>query len=428
MIALLGGAIACLILIGLPLGFAIIISCIFIILLGGSINPIIIPQRMFAGMDSFSLLAIPFFLLAGSLMTVGGISERLISLANALVGRFRGGLAISNILTSILFGGISGSAVADTSAIGGTFIPAMTKEGYDTPFSVAATAASSPLSPLIPPSIAWIIYGYITDTSIIRMFAAGILPGLVWGFSLIFVANLISRKRRYPVHEPASLQQVWYAFRRSFFALMMPAFILIGILSGVFTVTEASAIAVVYALCVGLFVYRQLNALNILLCLKRTSRTVAAIMIIVGGAKLFAWVLAYTHTPEATAAWMTKMTNDPIIFLLMVNLLLLAVGTFMEVNAAKVMLMPVLFPIAMELCIDPVHFGVVVTVNLCIGLVTPPIGIVLALGCKIGGISLEKGTIAIFPFFVVALFVLLILTFFPIFSIWLPNLLFGHPI
>ena len=425
MITTLAIAVAVLILIGVPLGFAIIIACLLVIFAAGNINPVIVPQRLFAGMNSFSLLAIPFFLLAGSLMTVGGMSERLIALANALVGRFRGGLAMSNILASILFGGISGSAVADTSAIGGTFIPAMNKEGYDAPFSVAVTAASSPLSPLIPPSIAWIIYGFITDTSIIRMFVAGIVPGLIWGGALMVVAYWISRRRLYPIYEPASLKEIWEAFRHAFFALMMPVFILVGILSGVFTVTEASAIAVIYALVVGKFIHRKLDLPTVIDCLMKTSRTVAVIMIIVGGAKLFAWVLAYTHTPEAVVAWITSMTDEPMAFLLMVNVLLLIVGTFMEVNAAKVMLLPILFPVAMTLGIDAVHFGVVVTVNLCIGLITPPVGLVLALASRIGGISLERGTVAIMPFFLVALLVLVVLTWMPICSTWLPDLVLG---
>ena len=414
-----------LILLGVPLGFAVVIAGGFVILMAGNISPMIIPQRLFSGMDNFSLLAIPFFLLAGSLMTVGGMSSRLIRLGNALVGRFRGGLATSSVLTSIVFGGISGSAVADVSAIGGTFIPAMKREGYGAEFSVAVISAAAPLSPLIPPSIAWIIYGYLTDTSIIRMFVAGIVPGLVWGFSLMFIAYLISRKRNYPVHPPADLAEIWQAFKGAFFALMMPVIILAGILSGVFTVTEASAVCVVYALIVGFLVNQELDLRTVIECCKSTSRTVAVIMIIIGGAQLFSWVLAYNHTPEKAVAWITAMTDHPMGFLVMVNIFLLFIGTIMEVNAAKVMLVPILFPIAMAFHLDPVYFGVVVTVNLCIGLVTPPVGVVLALACRIGDITLERGTVAMLPFFGQAIFVLILLTWFPDISTWLPNLLLG---
>lgn len=425
MLTTLGVSLALLVVIGMPLGFAIIIGCMVVIFVGGTLSPLIIPQRIFAGIDSFSLLAIPFFLLAGSLMTAGGLSDRIIAFANCLVGRFRGGLAISNVVASIIFGGISGSAVADTSAIGGTFIPAMKRSGYTAPFSVAITAVSSPLSPLIPPSIAWIIYAFITDQSVLRMFVAGIVPGLVWGAALIGTVVWMGRGGTFPVHQPASLIEVWRAFRSAFTAVMMPAFILVGILSGVFTVTEASAIAVVYAILVGWLIHRELTLAKGLTALRKTARTTAVIMIIVGGAKLFAWVLAYTKTPEAVATWITTVAGDATTFLLLLNGALLVLGTFMEVNAAKVMMLPIIFPIAIGFGIDPIHFGVIITTNLCIGLITPPVGIVLALACKIGDISLESGTRASLPFLLVCIGVVLALTFVPGFSLWLPNLLLG---
>ncbi len=423
MLFLLAAAMVVLIAIGMPLGFAIIGASVATIVLGSAVSPMMIPQRIFAGMDSFSLLAIPFFLLAGSLMTAGGLSDRLIGFANALVGRFRGGLAISNVLTSLLFGGISGSAVADTSAVGGTFIPAMKRLGYTAPFSVAVTAASAPLSPLVPPSIAWIVYAFLADQSIMRLFIAGIVPALLWALALIATVIVIARRHDLPTHEATSLCGLWQAFLRALTALFMPVFILGGIRFGVFTVTEASAIAVVYALLVGVFVHRELDGPKIVECVRSAASTTAVVMIIIGSASLFAWVLAYTKTPDAVANWVAGVTTDPIGFLLIVNVVLLILGSFMEVNAAKVIIVPILLPIALGLGIDPIHFGVIVTANLCVGLLTPPMGIVLALACRIGDVPLESGIRASFPFLAASIAVVLLLTLFPQLSLWLPAMM-----
>jgi TRAP-type transport system large permease protein len=410
------------ILIGVPLGFAILAAGLGALLLQGHLSLLIAPQQVFAGMDSFSLLAIPFFLLAGSLMAAGGLSDRLVAFANALVGRFRGGLGMSNVLASLLFGGISGSAVADTSAIGRTFIPAMRQSGYPPAFAVAATAASAPLSPLIPPSIAWILYGYLTDTSILRMFLAGIVPAFIWAAAMVGVVAWRARREDLPVHAPVSRTDLWDAFKAAILALMLPVFIIVGIRMAVFTVTEASAIAVLYALFIGAVVYRELTLRRILEAVRTTAHATAVVMIIIGAARLFAWILAYTRAPEVVTAWATTVTADPIAFLLLVNVLLLIIGTFMEVNAAKIMVLPILFPIVVELGIDPVHFGVIITANLCLALITPPVGIVLALACKIGDVSLEAGTWRILPFFLTGCGVVLLFTLVPGLSLWLPNL------
>ncbi|WP_420392957.1 TRAP transporter large permease [Acuticoccus sp.] len=412
-----------LMLIGMPLGFAIIIACCAAIIFGSDINPLIIPQRLFAGMDSFSLLAIPFFLLAGALMSAGGLSDRIIGFANALVGRLKGGLAVSNVVASIFFGGISGSAVADTSAIGGTFIPAMGRLGYTTRYAVAVTAASAPMSPLIPPSIAWIIYGFLTDQSVIRLFFAGIVPGLLWAGAIIVVVIWQAYRGDMPTYKVTSLGELWTSFQRAATALMMPVIILAGILFGVFTVTEASAVAVLYALFVGTVVHRELTLRTILGAVRQSIATTAVVMIIIGSANLFAWILAYAEAPERIAAWITTITESPLGFLLLVNAMLLVLGTFMETNAAKVMVVPILFPIALGLGVDPIHFGVVITANLCLGLITPPLGIVLALACRIGDIRLDEGVRAAWPFIATSAIVVLVLTFFPQISLWLPNLL-----
>lgn len=424
--AVLIGVITFCILLGVPLAISIVAGAMAAIFVHGGANPVIAPQRLFAGMDKFSLMAIPAFLLAGELMSRGGISTRLINFANALVGRFTGGLAISNVLSSVMFGGISGSAVADTAAIGGTFIPAMKKAGYPASYSVGITAASSPISPLIPPSIAWIIYAYITDQSVLRMFVAGIVPGVLWACALIFVAWFIARKHRYPVQDTVGLAELWRCFTVALPAIAMPFLLLAGILLAFFTVTEASVVLVVYALLVSGFVYRELSWQVFWDSVTAASKLTAAVMLILAGASLFAWMLAWVHAPESFGAWIQSWVTSPIAFLLIINLLLLVVGMVMEVNAAKVMLLPVLFPISQELGVDPIHFGVVVTVNLCIGLVTPPIGIVLAIASQIGQISIAESTRGVFPFVLVALAVLVALTFFPVLSTGLPDLLLGH--
>jgi len=419
------GAIAFCIIIGVPLGISIVAGSMAAIFFHGGANPVIAPQRLFAGMDKFSLMAIPAFLLAGSLMSGGGISARLIDFANALVGRFTGGLAISNVLSSVMFGGISGSAVADTSAIGGTFIPAMKKSGFPAAYSVGITAASSPISPLIPPSIAWIVYAFITDQSVLRMFVAGVVPGLVWAFALIFVAWFVAKKNSYPVQPAVPFSELWRTFVVALPAIAMPFLLLAGIFSAVFTVTEASVVLVVYALLVSAFVYRELTWKVFWNSVTSAARLTAAVMLILAAASLFSWMLAWVHAPELFGGWMQTWISGPIGFLLVVNVLLLVVGMIMEVNAAKVMLLPVLFPISQELGVDPIHFGVVVTVNLCIGLVTPPVGIVLAIASQIGGISIAEGTKGVLPYVAVAFVVLAALTFLPVLSTGLPDLLLG---
>lgn len=423
MTLLLAGAIVALMLIGMPLGFAIIVACLTVIWVDGGINPAIVAQRLFAGLDSFTLLAIPFFLLAGALMSESGMTRRLVAFANAVVGRFTGGLAMSNVVASTFFSGISGSAVADTSVMGRIFIPEMEREGYGRSFSVAVTAASSVVAPIIPPSIGFIVYGVLTDQSIIRLFVAGLIPGALFSGLALLVVYLVARRRRYATHQPTPLAEILRAGLEAGPALVMPFLILAGIFSGVFTVTECSAVAVLYALVVGGLVYRELTLRRLLAALRETVYTTAVIMIIVGAAKLFAWQLAYNQIPDAALAWITSVADDPLVFLLMVNVLLLLVGTFMEANAAMVMLVPILHPAGMALGVDPVQLGVIVVVNLCLGLITPPIGLCLNVACKIAGLPLERSLGDIAPFVALGLALLAALSLVPAVSLWLPRLL-----
>lgn len=424
-VTLLTAAVFTLMLLAVPIGFAIITGCILVLLWLGGINLMVVPQSVFGGIDSFSLLAIPFFMLAGSLMTAGGMTERLLDFANAVLGRFRGGLAMSGVLASTLFAGISGSAVADTSALGRVLIPAMKKSGYSPAFAAGSIAAANVVAPIIPPSIPFIVLGVLTNQSITTLFLAAVLPGLVYSAAMLFLTWWISRANDYPVHGRSSLQEVRQAFGRAFFALMLPVFILFGIRTGIFNITECSAVAVVYALLVGTFVHRKITPRVFLDCLVSSARTTAVIMIIVGAARLFSWLLAYVHIPQNVANFILATIEEPLVFLLAVNILLLVVGMFMEANAALVMLAPVLFPIAVQLGIDPIHFSVVFVLNLCIGLITPPVGLCLNITSLMANISLERAAIGVLPFLGSALAVLAAITLFPEFTLWLPNFIGG---
>jgi len=413
-------------LIGVPIGLAIIAgSIVAILLFVPGANLMIVPQQVYGGLDSFTLLAIPCFLLAGSLMTAGGLTDRLLAFTNTVLGRFRGGLAMSNVFAATVFAGISGSAVADTSALGRVLIPAMKREGYDPAFAAAVTASSNVLAPIIPPSIAFIVMGVLTNQSITRLFLAGVIIGLVYGLAMLVITALISRARGYPVHGKASAKEVWQSFRGAVWALLMPIFIIFGIRTGVFNVTECSAIAVVYALFVGTVIYRELTLKRIYHALVETARLTAVIMIVVGAARIFSWILGYAGLPQQIANAILMVTDNPWVFLILLNILLLIVGMFMEANAALIMLVPVLFPIALQLGLDPIHVSVVIVVNLCIGLITPPVGLCLNLSSLIAHVPLERATREVLPFLGFALLVLALLTFVPGLATWFPNLLLG---
>lgn len=414
-----------LMLLAVPVAFALVLAGIISILWAGGINLMIVPQQIIGGIDSLLLLSIPFFLLAGDLMTMGGITNRLLSLTNALVGRFRGGLAMSNVACSVVMAGISGSAVADTSAIGRVLIPAMVKEGYAPGFAAALTGAANIVGPIIPPSIVFVIIGVITNLSITDLFMAGVIPGMLYAAAILLVAYVMSRRRGYPVHGRASGREIWLAFRSAIWALLMPVLIIGGIRTGVFNVTECSAVAVVYALFVGGIVYRELKWEHIWQSLIRTARMTAVIMLIIGAAQVISWMLAYQNIPQQLADLMLATTRNPVVFLTMVNVLLLLVGTFLENGPALVMLAPVLYPIAAKLGIDPYHFSMIVSLNLVLGLITPPVAICLSIGGLIAGVPSRVVTREVTPFFITALVVLMLITYVPQLSLWLPHLLNG---
>ena len=422
----LGTSLTVLMLLAVPVAFALILSAVITLLWVGGINLMIVPQQVMGGIDNLLLLAIPFFLLAGDLMTAGGMTDRLLALTNAILGRFRGGLAMSNVASAVFMSGISGSAVADTSALGRVLIPAMIKEGYGAGFAAALTAASNIIGPIIPPSIVFVMIGVLTNLSITQLFLAGALPGLLYGSAMMAMAWGISRRRGYPVHGKSSAAEVWRALRAASWALLMPVLIIGGIRTGVFNVTECSAVAVLYALFVGGVVYRKLPLKVLVECLVRTARTTAVVMVVIGAAQSVSWMLAYQNIPQQLADLMVSATQSPWVFLLLVNVFLLLVGTFLENGPALVMLVPVLYPIAAKLGIDPIHFSIVVSLNLVIGLITPPVAICLSIGALIAEIPQREATREVIPFFIAAIAVLMVITYVPQISLWLPHVLGGR--
>lgn len=411
-----------LIFIGVPIAFSMGLSSLFYLLLN-DIPVIVIAQKLFSGVNSFVLLCIPGFVLAGNLMNTGGITKRIIKFSNAAIGHIRGGLGLANIIASMIFAGITGTAIADTTSLGAILIPAMEEEGYDVPFSVAVTASSSTIGPIIPPSLPMIIVGTLTGMSVAKLFLGGAIPGILLGLFLMAVCYYISVKRQYPKDERKPLKYVFKSFFDAFWALMLTIIILWGILGGFFTPTEASMVASFYAFIVGMFVYKELKIKDVPKIILATMKTSSAIMLLVGFAATFGWILASEQIPQLVAKFILSISSNKIVVLLLINFLLLFVGMFMETIAALIILFPVLLPVAVEIGVDPIHFGVMAVLNLMIGLTTPPVGVCLFAGASIGRISIGKATRAILPFLAVSLFVLVLVTFIPQITLFLPSLL-----
>ncbi|MGD8296984.1 MAG: TRAP transporter large permease [Desulfobacterales bacterium] len=412
-------------LIGIPVAVALGMTSFILLYFELHVPLTVMAQRIFSGVDSFPLMAIPFFVLAGSAMNTGGITQRIVDFSNSLIGQFRGGLALINILASMFFGGVSGSAVADTSAVGGVLIPSMIREKYEREFSAAVTAFSSGLGPIIPPSITMVVYGIITGTSVSKLFIAGAVPGLLFGFGLLVITFIIAVKRDYPRHDPTPLAVIWQTFKQVFWALLMPLIIIGGILSGVFTVTEAAAVAAIYSLFVGIFVFREINSIaKIYQILSDSAMLVAAIMFLIGCAKLYSWLLVVAHVPQIVTDFIFSVTQNPVLILLLVNGFMIIIGMFVEANAALIIFVPILFPVAMKVGIDPIHLGIVLVFNLCLGLVTPPVGLCLSLASQIADVPLHRSFRAAIPFFIVGFSVLILITYFPDVVLYLPRLIF----
>ncbi|MBB6448082.1 tripartite ATP-independent transporter DctM subunit [Geomicrobium halophilum] len=410
-----------LIMLGVPIAFSLGISSLLYLLF--SDTPLtIIPQAMFSGMDSFVLLAIPAFILAGNLMNAGGITDRIITFAKACVGHIRGGLGMTNVASSLGFAGISGTALSDTASLGSVLIPAMKKEGYGPGFSAAVTSISSTVGPMLPPSLPMIIIGTLAGISIGDLFIAGAIPGLLLAAGFLIVTYVISVKRKYPKEERQPLPFVGKSFLGAFWALLMVVIILWGILGGYFTPTEAAVIAVVYAFIIGGLVYRELKPKDIPTIIGNTLTLTASIILLVGLANLFGWILVNEDIPVMLANGILSITENSFLIILLMLGLLLIVGMFIETIAALVILFPVLLPVAEGIGMDPIHFGVVMVLTLMIGLSTPPVGVCLFVASGIAKVPIGRTMKELIPYFAVALIVLLIVSYVPSISLYLPGL------
>ena len=411
-----------LLLFGMPIVFCLGLSSLAYLFMV-DIPLTIVPQRLYAGMDSFVLLCIPGFILAGNLMNVGNITDYIIRFSNALLGHIRGGLGLANVGGSMIFGGISGTAVADTASIGAVMIPGMARSGYDKPFAAAVTAASSTIGPIIPPSVPMIIVGSLSGISVGKMFIAGVIPGLMLGLAMMVTAYIIAVKRQYPREQRATLREILSVGKGAFWALLMTFIILYGIIGGVFTPTEASIVASLYALVVGMFVYKGITWQNLPKILMDTALSSSSLLILVGMANLFGWILTSEQIPQMLADAIFDITTNPISVILILNLVLLVVGGFMETIAALIILFPTLLKVAEGIGMDPIHFGIMAVLNLMIGLTTPPVGVCLFVAAGIGKLSMSSVVKAIWPFLLCNLVVLLLVSYVPAISLWLPSFL-----
>lgn len=424
MSGILFGSFILLAIIGLPIAVVLGLSSVIAISTSSKIPLMVVAQRMFTACDSFPLMAIPFFMMAGALMESGGISRRLINLANKLVGSMTGGLAQVGILTCMFFAAISGSGPATVAAIGAILIPAMIDAGYDAGFAAAIMAAAGAIGVIIPPSIPMVTYGVVGGVSIGSLFMGGFGAGIVVGLALMFAVYIISKKRGYHGDEkPSSFRDIFIAVKDAFWALLMPIIILGGIYGGIFTPTEAASVAVVYGFIVGFFVYRELDIKSLPKIFVNTAVSTSVVMFIISTAQVFGWIMTSQRIPDKIAQAFISFSNSPYIILLLINILLLVVGCFMETNAAIIILAPIFLPLVTKLGIDPILFGLIMVVNLAIGMITPPLGVNLFVACGVCDLTLEKISKAILPFLAAMILALMIITYIPGITMFLPNLL-----
>ncbi|MDN7228193.1 TRAP transporter large permease [Planococcus liqunii] len=425
-IALLFGTLFVCLFIGVPIAFALGVSALTAIYFGTNLPLSIITQKAFTSLDSFPLLAIPFFMLAGVLMGKGGVSKRLLALASSLVGWMTGGLSMVTIVACMFFAAISGSGPATVAAIGGFMIPAMIARKYEGGFASAVAASAGSIGVIIPPSIPFVLYGVIGGVSVGSMFLAGILPGLLIGVALLITAYLISRKRGYkPEAGEASnfeFKEVIRTFWEAKWALLIPVIILGGIYGGIFSPTEAAVVAVVYAIIIGKFVYKELSWEGLYESFRQSIVINATTMIIIGLSVSFAYFMTIEQIPGAISGYLTNLSTNPLVILIAINLLLLVVGMFIDTISALVVLTPILLPIVVAVGVDPIHFGVILVANLAIGFITPPLGVNLFVASSVGGVQFERIAVSVLPFLLAMIICLAIITFVPALSMWLPNL------
>lgn len=410
------------ILLNVPIAFALLLTTIVLMYLSSGIEPAIMTQSLVRGIDNFPLMAIPFFMLAGEIMNEGGISRRIVEFARAIVGHVTGGLGYVTVVASMIFAGVSGSAVADTSAIGSILLPIMEKEGYDKKKATALVTAAGTIGPIIPPSIPMILYGVVAGESIVKLFLGGIIPGILIGLALMVMWYFHAKKRGYRADGRASVREVLHSGKRAFWALILPLIILGGIVSGVYTPTEAGVIAVVYAFLVGLFGYRELKLRSLPRVLVASAKSTSVVLLLCGAATSAAYLITTAQIPAMLTDTLMALSNgNPIIGMLLINILLLVVGAVMDLTPALLILAPILLPIVTGFGLDPIYFGVVLVTNLCIGLITPPVGTVLYVGCGLSKLSIKDLTKPVLGFASVMVVVLLIITYIPELILFIPN-------
>lgn len=414
---------------GVPISFGIAISSLVTVMLSLPFDAAIavISQKLASGLDSFSLLAIPFFILAGNIMNQGGIALRLIEFAKVIGGQLPGSLAHVNVLANMMFGAISGSAVASAAAVGGTMSPLQKKEGYDPAYSAAVNITSCPTGLLIPPSNTFIVYSLISGgTSIGALFLAGYIPGLIMGLGLMIVAALIAKKRNYPVSEKPSRQIVLQKTLDALPSLGLIIIIMGGIIGGIFTATEASAIAVIYTLLLAVVFYREVTLKQLPSIILESVVTTSIVLLLIGASMGMSWAMANADIPYMISDALMNASENPMVVILIINLILLIVGVFMDMTPALLIFTPIFLPIAMDLGMDPVHFGIMMTFNLCIGICTPPVGSALFIGCSVGKVKIDKVIKPLLPFYAVLVLALMLVTYVPEISLALPHAFLGY--
>lgn len=414
------------VILGIPVVFSLGIANVVLLFLM-DLPLTILPSKMVSGMNSFPLLAIPFFMFVGEVMNHGGIAKRLVRFADAFVGHITGGLGHVNILASMFFGGISGSAIADTAAIGGLMVPPMVEQKYSPSYSAAVTASSAVIGIIIPPSIPFILFGIVTSTSIARLFLGGIIPGIIVGIALMITTYFTSRKHGYgkrTENQKFSIKEVFRSFKDVWPALTLPVIIVGGILGGIFTATEAGAVAAVMSLFLALFYYKEIKIRDLPRILLSTAKTTAIVLFLCGMAMVSAWLLTRARVPVSLANLLTGITDSKLIILLLCNLLLFLIGFVMDLTPAILILAPILTPVMAAIGVDPVYFGVIMCINLGIGLITPPVGTVLYVASGVAGVKMESLVKSLLPFLLTLLMVLVLLILFPGLVMFIPNLLY----